>query len=223
MNPYANAHKALLGEIDAEVRETAHMTGRMTLSAATKDALREVPRHAFVPDDQKDFAYANRPLPVGNGQTISQPYIVAIMTDLLDLQSSDKVLEAGTGSGYQAAVLSRIAAQVFSLEVIPELGKSARERLRRMGYSNVQVRIADAHQGWPEHAPYDAIIVTAAASGIPPALLEQLRPGGRMIIPLGTGHGQLLVLVNKDSDGRLRQREVLPVAFVPFTRHTLTT
>lgn len=218
MNPYERAQKALLAEIDAEVRETAYMTGRRALSAATKDALRKVPRHEFVPDEITDLAYANRPLPVGSGQTISQPYIVAIMTDLLDLKPTDTVLEAGTGSGYQAAVLSLIAAQVFSLEVIPALGRSASERLRRLGYDNVEVRIDDAHQGWPEHAPYDAIIVTAAAPEIPPALLDQLKPGGRMIIPLGTGHGQLLVLVNKDKDGRFRQRDVLPVAFVPFTR-----
>jgi protein-L-isoaspartate(D-aspartate) O-methyltransferase len=218
MNPYEKAHKALLSEIDAEVRDTAYMTGRTELSAGTKDALRKVPRHEFVPDEEKDLAYANRPLPVGNGQTISQPYIVAIMTDLLDLKPTDTVLEAGTGSGYQAAVLSLIAAQVFSLEVIPELGMSASERLQRLGYANVEVRIDDAHHGWPEHAPYDAIIVTAAAPETPPALLDQLKPGGRMIIPLGTGHGQLLVLVNKGEDGRVRQREVLPVAFVPFTR-----
>lgn len=219
MNSYQGARESLLDEIDAEVRETAYMTGRAELSKPTKNALRSVPRHEFIPPEQRDYAYANRPLPVGNGQTISQPYIVAIMTDLLDLTATDRVLEAGTGSGYQAAVLSRIADRVYSLEVIPELAESARARLQRLGYSNIEVRTDDAHNGWPEHAPYDAIIVTAAAAAIPPALLEQLRPGGRMIIPIGSGHSQLLVLVNKDKDGLIRQRDILPVAFVPFTRH----
>ncbi len=208
----------MLKEIESEVRYTSHMIGRRALSPRILDALREVPRHKFVPDSVRPYAYDNRALAIGNGQTISQPYIVAIMTELLDLDEDDRVLEVGTGSGYQAAVLSRLAKRVYSVEIIPELSEQAAARLGELGYDNVETRIGDGHQGWPEHAPYDAIIVTAAAEHIPPALLEQLKPGGRMIIPVGPPyHTQELLLVEKTRQGEIRKHHILPVAFVPLT------
>lgn len=212
------AVQRMLKEIESEVRYTSHMIGRRALSPRILDALREVPRHKFVPDRVCPYAYDNRPLAIGNGQTISQPYIVAVMTELLDLDEDDVVLEVGTGSGYQAAVLSQLVKQVYTLEIIPELGEQAAARLRELGYDNVETRIGDGHQGWPEHAPYDAIIVTAAAEQIPPALLEQLKPGGRMIIPVGPPyHTQELLLVEKPRQGKTRKHHILQVAFVPLT------
>jgi len=177
-----------------------------------------VPRHAFLPDALRLAAYANRPLPIGHQQTISQPYIVALMTDLLDPEADGRVLEIGTGSGYQAAVLSKLVKQVYTLEVVAALAEQASERLRRLGYGNVEVRQGDGHAGWPEHAPYDGIIVTAAAPEVPPVLIEQLKPGGRLLIPVGNRYsGQELLLIEKDRHGRLRQESVLPVIFVPLT------
>ncbi len=208
----------MLQDIEWELRYTSDLIGRRTLSPRTLDALRSVPRHKFVPDHLRDHAYDNCPLEIGKGQTISQPYIVAVMTELLELDPEDVVLEVGTGSGYQAAVLSRLVKQVYTIEIIPDLGQRAAKLLEALGYDNVTVRIGDGHQGWPEHAPYDAIIVTAAASLIPPALLEQLATGGRMIIPVGPPyHTQELVLVEKLAGGEIRKRHVLPVAFVPMT------
>ncbi len=210
----------LLDEIDAEVRETRKWIGRERLSPAVRQALLDTPRSDFVPVGERACAWDNRPLPIGHGQTISQPYIVAIMTDLLDPQPHHVVLEVGTGSGYQAAVLSRLVRRVFSMELVPELAQSAGERLRRLGYGNVETRQGDAWGGWPEHAPYDAVIVTAAAPEIPPALLDQLAVGGRMILPVDSGWGQDLLLVSKDADGHAHKRKLLPVAFVPFVhRH----
>jgi protein-L-isoaspartate(D-aspartate) O-methyltransferase len=166
----------------------------------------------------RSMAYENRPLPIGHGQTISQPYIVALMTDLLQPQPDQRVLEIGTGSGYQAAVLSQLVAQVYSIEIIEELGKSSTQLLTRLGYDNVETRIADGYDGWPQHAPFDSIIVTAAISHIPPPLVQQLKKGGRMVIPVGTRfHTQYLTLVEKDMQGKITSRQVLPVAFVPFT------
>jgi protein-L-isoaspartate(D-aspartate) O-methyltransferase len=209
---------ALLAEIDAEMRETARWTGRTRLSPRVAAALAKVRRAAFVPPRSADAAYANTPLPIGRGQTISQPFIVALMTELLDLGPDDGVLEIGTGSGYQAAVLAEVAGKVCSIEVIPELARSAAAALASEGYTNVMLRTGDGGLGWPEQAPFDAIIVTAAAPDIPPALLEQLRPGGRMVIPVGPHHGdQELVLLTRNAAGEVTRRNVLPVAFVPLT------
>jgi protein-L-isoaspartate(D-aspartate) O-methyltransferase len=208
----------LLKEIEAEVRETAPYTGRSELSPAVMDAMRRVARHDFVSGADRVAAYGNYPLSIGHGQTISQPYIVALMTDLLDLRPESRVLEVGTGSGYQAAILGELARQVYSVEIIPALADAARKRLTSMGYDNVTVRWGNGREGWPEQAPFDAIIVTAAAEAIPPPLLEQLKPGGRLVIPLGSHWGsQELVLVTKDAEGVIEERNVLAVAFVPLT------
>jgi protein-L-isoaspartate(D-aspartate) O-methyltransferase len=215
---YAPDRAALVAEIEADVRATADYLGRGRLDEAVLEALRAVPRHAFVPLPYRPFAYQNRPLPIGHGQTISQPYIVAIMTDLLDPQPGDRVLELGTGSGYQAAVLARLVAQVYSIEIVAPLAETATERLARLGYANVSVRQGDGYFGWPEHAPFDAIVVTAAASHVPPPLVAQLKPGGRMIIPVGSYFlTQQLVLITKQDDGSVTTRQLLPVAFVPLT------
>ncbi|MCP3957996.1 MAG: protein-L-isoaspartate(D-aspartate) O-methyltransferase [bacterium] len=208
----------MIREIEADVRATRGYTGRERLDPRVMDALRQVPRHEFVPADLHHRAYDNRPLPIGDGQTISQPYIVALMTDLLELGSDEVVLEIGTGSGYQAAVLAELAGQVYSIEIIEPLGRTAANLLDRLGYENVETRIGDGYLGWPEHAPFDAVIVTAAADHIPPPLIEQLAPGGRMAIPIA--HGPIeeqLTLVVKSEDGQLRTREILPVRFVPLT------
>lgn len=214
---YERERRHLLGEIADEMRLCAHATGRDTLSPRVIAALERVPRQRFVPPGLQPSAYENRPLSIGLGQTISQPFIVALMTDLLDLAPDDVVLEIGTGSGYQAAVLAQLARQVYSVETLPELARSARAHLEELGYRNVAVRIGDGHQGWPEHAPYDAIIVTAAARDVPPALLAQLKPGGRMMIPVGERYAtQDLVLITKDASGEIQRRGILPVAFVPL-------
>jgi protein-L-isoaspartate(D-aspartate) O-methyltransferase len=181
------------------------------------EALRTVPRHEFVPAAQSPDAYANRPLPIGSGQTISQPYIVALMTELMQLKSTDRVLEIGTGSGYQAAVLSPLVREVYSIEIVPELGQRAAGTLARLGYRNVVTRIGDGYQGWPEHAPFDAIIVTAAPDHVPPALIAQLTPGGRLVIPVGEGVQNLMV-VAKAADGTTTSTRIIPVRFVPLTR-----
>ncbi len=183
------------------------------------DAMRAVPRHLFVPQERGGSAYADHPLPIGYGQTISQPYIVASMTEQLELESGDKVLEVGTGSGYQAAVLSEITPHVFTIEIIEALAEQARERLRRLGYETIQVKHADGYFGWEEHAPFDAIIVTAAAGHQPPPLVKQLKPGGKMVIPLGSPYQtQQLVLLSKDTRGKVRTNSLMPVRFVPLTR-----
>jgi len=182
------------------------------------DAMTDVPRHAFVPPAQRPYAYANRPLPIGRGQTISQPYIVALMTTLAQPRRGDTVLEIGTGSGYQAAVLAGLAGRVYSIEIIESLGAQASQRLRTLGYDNVTTRIGDGYYGWPEAGPFDAIVVTAAATSVPPPLIRQLKPGGRMVIPVGSSFfTQTLMLVRKDAEGRVHSRQVLPVRFVPLT------
>jgi protein-L-isoaspartate(D-aspartate) O-methyltransferase len=182
-------------------------------------AMAAVPRHEFVPVQFRRDAYADRPLPIGHGQTISQPYIVAEMTRQLRLQGGDKVLEVGTGSGYQAAVLSELTSQVYTVEIIPALAKTAAARLTRLGYDGVQAKTDDGYYGWVEHAPFDAIVVTCAAGQIPPPLLEQLAPGGRMVIPVGTVFAvQQLMLVTKDSNGEIQSRSLMPVRFVPLVR-----
>ncbi|HEX6998656.1 MAG TPA: protein-L-isoaspartate(D-aspartate) O-methyltransferase [Gammaproteobacteria bacterium] len=216
---YADQRDRLVREIERGVRETARFTGRDRLDADVLDALRRVPRHEFVPQDLRPYAYTDRPLPIGYDQTISQPYIVAIMTDLAAVDADSVVLEIGTGSGYQAAVLAELAAHVYTIEIVEPLGRRAAETLERLGYDNVTVRIGDGYAGWPEHAPFDAIVVTAAPEEVPRPLIEQLRPGGRMVIPVGEpGAGQTLQVLTKTASGEIERTDVLPVAFVPFTR-----
>jgi protein-L-isoaspartate(D-aspartate) O-methyltransferase len=181
------------------------------------NAMDSVPRHSFVPSDRRDEAYGDAPLPIGWGQTISQPYIVALMTELLELDREDKVLEIGTGSGYHAAVLSRVAGKVFSIEIIDQLGRQAESTLDDLGYGNVRVRIGDGYKGWPEEAPFDAIILTAAPPTIPQPLLDQLRVGGRMVVPEGGSFVQDLLLITKTANGGIQKRSVTPVRFVPMT------
>ncbi len=201
---------------DAMVRTQIETRG--VRDPATLAAMRAVPRHGFVPPDLAASAYEDRPLPIGYGQTISQPYIVAVMTETLRLKPGHRVLEIGTGSGYQAAVLARIVREVFTIEIVPDLGNTARERLKALGYRNVRVRVADGYDGWPEEAPFDAIVVTAAADYIPPPLIRQLKDGGRMVIPVGSPFFvQTLMLVEKDG-GKVRTTSLMPVRFVPFTR-----
>jgi len=182
-------------------------------------AMREVPRHEFVPPAMRDQAYVDAPLPIGLGQTISQPYIVALMTELARPAATDTALEVGTGSGYQAAVLSRVVARVHSIELLEPLAASAAATLARLGYANVQVRRGDGYQGWPEQAPFDIILVTAAPEEVPPALIAQLKPGGRMVIPIGpVGSVQDLLLIEKDAAGRAARRSIIPVRFVPLVK-----
>lgn len=207
----------LLEEIRADVHETAYLTGRSALDPRVMEAFSQVPRHAFVPGVLEVSAYDNHPLPIGHGQTISQPYIVALMTDMIRPQPGHVVLEVGTGSGYQAAVLSGLVQRVYSVEIIATLAEQARSRLGQLGYGNVEIRIGNGHLGWPEHAPYDGIVVTAAAATVPAALLEQLRPGGYMAIPVGLSHfAQQLKLIHKLLDGSIEEHNVLPVVFVPL-------
>ena len=195
------------------------MVREQILSRGIKDqrvlnAMRQVPRHLFVSPEIAGMAYEDRPLPIGHGQTISQPYIVALMTELAQLAAQDRVLEIGTGSGYQAAILSRLAAQIYTIEYFEPLGLEARRRLKDLHYENVEVRVGDGYQGWPEHQPFDAILVTAAIERVPQPLLDQLKPGGRLVIPLGTeSESQSLVVVEKDRQGHIRQRDVIPVRF----------
>jgi protein-L-isoaspartate(D-aspartate) O-methyltransferase len=208
----------MVKEVLADAAATAAYTGSSAFSPAVIAAMEKVERHRFVPIGLTSLAYLNRPLPIGYGQTISQPYIVALMTDLMRLKAGDKVLEIGTGSGYQAAILSEIVNSVYSIEIIEPLGKQAGERLQDLGYRNVKTRVGDGYYGWPEAAPFDAIMVTAAASHVPPPLIKQLKPGGRMVIPLGTQFmTQSLMLVEKQPDGSVTSRQILPVAFVPLT------
>ena len=182
------------------------------------EAMAAVPRHRFVPEEIERMAYQDRPLPIGYGQTISQPYIVALMTELLDLQGDETVLEVGTGSGYQAAVCGRLAARTYTIEIVPELAERAAATLAEQGFDTVVSRQGDGYYGWPEHAPFDAIIVTAAASHVPPPLIEQLKPGGRMVIPVsGPFLVQQLLRVDKADDGTITTRQLLPVRFVPLT------
>jgi len=215
---YTQQRMELMRIIEQDVRETSVYLDRQTLDPRVMKALAGIPRHKFVPDAQRRYAYRNRPLPIGHGQTISQPYIVAIMTDLLKLTPEDRVLEVGTGSGYQAAVLAELAKQVYSIEIIEPLGKRAGDLLNTLGYGNIESRIGDGYYGWEAHAPFDAIIVTAAADHIPPPLIAQLKPGGRMMIPVGSRFmTQQLVIVEKDTNNNVTTRLILPVRFVPLT------
>jgi protein-L-isoaspartate(D-aspartate) O-methyltransferase len=198
-------------------RLVAAETGGAGIDERVLAAMRKIPRHAFVPARQRASAYRNRPLSIGSGQTISQPFIVALMTDLLAIEPGDTVLEIGTGSGYQAAVLGELAGAVYSVEIVEPLGKEAAATLDRLGYANVHTRIGDGYKGWPEHAPYDSIIVTAAPDHVPAALIEQLKPGGRLVIPVG-GRAQELEIITKNADGTTTRKEIVPVQFVPLTR-----
>lgn len=212
-----DAHARLIEEIEQEVRATARWTGRTHLASAVMQAMRAVRREAFVPPVRRAEAYANHPLPIGHGQTISQPFIVALMTDLLDPRLDQTVLEIGTGSGYQAAVLARLVRWVYSVEVVAELSARAAKALADEHIDNVSLRAGSGIEGWLEHAPYDGIIVTAAAPSVPPALIAQLKNGGRMVIPLGLPQdAQMLTLLCKDAHGVVTRRDMLPVAFVPF-------
>lgn len=210
---------ALIAELEAEVRVAERHLGKSALDPRVMAALRKVPRAEFVPPARRAEAHVNAPLPIGFGQTISQPLIVAVMTDALDLAPGDRVLEIGTGCGYQTAILAELAAEVYSVEIRTELANAAQARLRDMGYANVHVRTGDGREGWPEKTPFDAVIVTAAAREIPEPLLAQLKPGGRMVMPVGnTMVGQSLMRIAKGGDGKIEKRALLPVAFVPLVR-----
>jgi protein-L-isoaspartate(D-aspartate) O-methyltransferase len=215
---YAAPRAEMVEVIEDHAESVAHILDG-ALDAAVLEVMRQVPRHAFVPERARDRAYADRPLPIGYGQTISQPFIVALMTHLLAVEPGDAVLEIGTGSGYQAAVLSPMAGRVCTIEIIPELGRSAAERLQRLGFDKVRTRVGDGYYGWEECGPFDGIMVTAAAGHVPPPLIRQLKPGGRMVIPVGGPFvTQQLVLVEKAGDGQLTTRQLIPVRFVPLTR-----
>lgn len=205
--------------IAGDAMATADATGRKAFSERVMQAMGGVPRHAFVGPGQQGDAYRNVPLPIGQGQTISQPYVVALMTDVLDLAPSDRVLEVGSGCGYQSAVLARLAAHVYAVEIAPKLADAAAARLKALGVTNVTARTGDGAEGWPEYAPFDAILVAAAPREIPPALIAQLKPGGRLVCPVGKHTlAQDLLLVTKDAKGGVSTRRILPVAFVPLTR-----
>ena len=215
---FARARRQMVDEIAAMARSTRQETGRERFAERVMAAMGKVPRHRFVPERVARDAYRNHPLPIGGGQTISQPYIVALSTELINPQSEHVVLEIGTGSGYQAAVLAGLVKHVYSIEIVEPLGKSAADRLAALGYSNVAVRVGDGYQGWPEHALFDGIIVTAAAPFIPEPLVAQLKPAGRMVIPIESPRGgQDLMLVEKNADGTISKRVVLQVRFVPMT------
>ncbi len=215
---YSVERKRMVRMIEDDVRATRFYLDKEMLDEKVMQMMATVPRHEFVPENQKDYAYYNQPLSIGHGQTISQPYIVAIMTDLLDLTPESRVLELGTGSGYQAAILSGLVKEVFTMEIVEPLSIAAKERLHRLGYNNVTVKYGDGYYGWEDQAPFDAIIVTAAASHIPPPLTKQLKVGGRMIIPVGTMFmTQQLLLITKQDKDKLQTKQILPVRFVPVT------
>ena len=217
---YAAARAGMIEEIEETVSYTSEHIGKQTLSPGVMQVMARVPRHEFVAAELRPYAYRNRPLPLQENQTISQPYIVALMTDLADLDSEDVVLEIGTCSGYQAAVLAEIVSRVYSIEIIETLGKQARATLERLGYANIFLQIGDGYHGWPEQAPFDAILVTAAPETVPKALLQQLKPGGRLVIPVGKQNSvQTLRVLEKDENGEIVNRDVLPVGFVPLTRN----
>ena len=215
---YSELRQQMIEVIEADVRETSRYLGTATLDPRVIKAMGNVKRHEFVPELLQRFAYVNRPLPIGHGQTISQPYIVAVMTNLLQVTPQSTVLEIGTGSGYQAAILAELVDKVYTIEIIEALGMQAILRFKRLGYDNIETKIGDGYYGWEQHAPFDAIIVTAAASHIPPSLIKQLKPGGRMVIPVGSRFmTQELLLINKMVNEEITIRQILPVAFVPLT------
>ena len=213
VEPFEALREQMVAEIAAGAASVSDKLGKGMLAERVMGAMAKVPRHEFVPFELQPYAYANIPLPIGFDKTISQPFIVALMTDLLDLRKNDTVLEIGTGLGYQAAILGELARKVYSIEMIEELAQHAKRRLRQQGYANVQVRVGNGYHGWSEHAPFDKVIVTAAPDLIPPPLIHQLKPGGKMVIPSGLPDAQQLILVDKDPSGRLATREILAVRF----------
>ncbi len=218
------SRRQMVEEIANYTRQTGTQTDRESLDARVMDAMSKVPRRRFVPFELQSFAYADTPLPIGCGKTISQPYMVALMTDLLRLEPHHTVLEVGTGLGYQAAVLGELAKQVYSVEIIEELASEARKRLKKIGYDNVATMVSDGYYGWPQNAPFDAIIVTAAADLVPPALINQLKPNSRMVIPTGASvDSQQLLLVEKGPKGRIETKEILPVRFTELVTEVTTT
>ena len=218
---YAAERGRMVAEVEAMYAETSRQTGISAMSPAVRAALGKVERHRLVPKAHAAMAYRNQPLPIGGGQTISQPYIVALSTDLLQPRPEHVVLEVGTGSGYQAAMLAEVVKQVYTVELLEDLGRTAAARLGELGYRNVEVRIGDGYAGWPEKAPFDGVVVTAAAPRIPPALIAQLKVGGRMVIPVGgEGWVQYLKVVTKRADGGYDERDVIPVRFVPLVPKT---
>ena len=210
---FAQLRQGMLADISAQTVFSCARLGKAALSSRVMEVMGRVPRHEFVPLELQPYAYADTPLPIGCGKTISQPFIVAVMTDLLDVQPTDAVLEIGTGLGYQSAVLAQLAQRVYSIELIEELAAQARHRLHRQGHANVEVRIGNGCRGWPERAPFDKVIVTAAPELIPPSLIYQLKPGGRMVIPAGLPGEQQLILLEKDAGGSLSTREIFAVMF----------
>ncbi len=215
-NQFSALRAIMVQEIAAHTQFARANIGKEALADAVMEALAKVPRHDFVPIELRQYAYADSPLPIGYGKTISQPFIVALMTDLLEVKAGESVLEIGSGLGYQAAVLAELAASVYSVEIVEELAQEARARLKRLGYKNIELKLGDGYYGWPEHAPFDKVIVTAAPELVPPPLLGQLKAGGRMVIPAGIADAQQLMLVVKDAKGRVNMREVLPVRFSTF-------
>ena len=214
---YGERRQRMVQEIAVHALSAGNLSGRPVFDERVMAAMARVPRHAFVPEDRRESAYDNRPLPIGHGQTISQPYIVALMTDLLELEADHVALEVGTGSGYQAAILAELVSRVYSIEIIEPLAREAAARLNRLGFDKVATRHGDGYYGWEAYAPFDVIIVTAAAGHVPPPLIAQLKPGGRMVIPVGGSFlTQYLMMVEKDSQGRVTNRQILPVRFVPL-------
>lgn len=215
---YAQRRAAMVEEVSEMAREVAPSYGGTPLSPEVLEAMSRVPRHLFVPQQEQRYAYQNRPLSIGHGQTISQPYIVALMSDLLAVKAGGRVLEVGTGCGYQAAVLAEMGVEVYSIEIVEPLARQAAETLQGAGYGRVRVMAGDGYLGWPEHAPFDGVIVTAGASHVPQPLLDQLKPGGRMVIPLGEAYNvQDLLLIRKGENGDTHSQNVIPVRFVPLT------
>ncbi len=210
---FTELRQVMLAEITAEVVYACGHLGKAALSPRVMDVMATIPRHDYVPVELRPYAYINSPLPIGFGKSISQPFIVAVMVDLLDVKPGDTVLEIGTGLGYQSAILSQLAQRVYSMELIEELAAQARHRLHRHGHDNVEVRIADGNLGWPEHAPFDKVVVTAAPELIPPPLIYQMKPGGRMVIPAGLPEEQKLIVVDKDAGGQVTTREIFAVRF----------
>lgn len=213
---YAALRRQMIETIAIHALHVGNAIGEQGLGTRVMEVMGRVARHEFVPAELRPHAYIDHPLPIGFGKTISQPFMVALMTDLLDVQASDSVLELGTGLGYQAAVLADLAEQVYTVEIIGELALAARSRLQDLGYANVEVRLGDGSKGWPEHAPFDKVIVTAAPELVPPSLITQLKPGGRMVVPAGLEDDQRLMLVEMDDAGNVKTREVLPVCFSPL-------
>ena len=219
MKNYNEMQQNMLTVIEDEVKATRRYLGKDTLDEKVMQAMAEVPRHEFVPEQLRPFSYSDGPLVIGHGQTISQPYMVAVMTDLLNIDKNHVILEIGTGSGYQAAILSRLAKKVYSVEVIPELSASASRIFQKLGYNNIELIIADGHDGYPKYAPYDGIIVTAAADAVPDELVAQLKPEAKLIIPVGMPHStQDLLLVKKNHSGTVNSRFILAVSFVPLVK-----